>query len=73
MKKDLSVLQPKFDKMFKGGGDAFMDQVDGIWKDILTTEEDHAAYEARASQMDPELRDWIEQGALVTGYPDGKE
>ena len=73
MKKDLKVLQPKFDKMFKGGGDAFMDKSDGIWKDILTTEEDTAVYEARASQLDPELRRWIENGALVAGYPDGKE
>jgi aryl sulfotransferase len=73
MKRDLSILQPKFDKMFKGGGDAFMDKVDGIWKDILTTEEDTAIYEARASQLNPELREWIENGSLVTGNPDGKE
>jgi aryl sulfotransferase len=72
MKRDLKTLQPKFDKMFKGGGDAFMDKVDGIWKDILTKEEDHAVYEARASQLDPELREWIEKGSLVVGYPDGK-
>jgi len=73
MKKDLKTLQPKFDKMFKGGGDAFMDKVDGIWKDILTTEEDHAIYEARAGQLDPELRRWIEKGSLELGYyPDGK-
>ena len=49
-----------------------MDKVDGIWKDILTKEEDHAVYEARASQLDPELREWIEKGSLVVGYPDGK-
>jgi len=74
MKKDLKVLQPKFDKMFKGGGDAFMDQVDGIWGDILTKEEDTAIYEARASQLDPELRQWIEKGSLEIGYyPDGKK
>ena len=73
MKKDLKTLQPKFDKMFKGGGDAFMDKVDGIWKSILTTEEDHAIYEARASQLDPELREWVEKGSLALGhYPDGK-
>ena len=74
MKKNLKVLQPKFDKMFKGGGDAFMDQVDGIWVDILTKEDDTAVYEARASQLDPELRQWIEKGSLEIGYyPDGKK
>lgn len=73
MKKDLKTLQPKFDKMFKGGGDAFMDKVDGIWKDILTTEEDTAVYEARMSKLDPELRAFIEKGSLELGYyPDGK-
>jgi hypothetical protein len=74
MKKDLKILQPKFDKMFKGGGDAFMDRVDGIWVDILTKDEDTAVYEARASQLDPELRQWIEKGSLEIGYyPDGKK
>lgn len=74
MKKDLNVLQPKMMKSFKGGSNGFMDQVDGIWVDILTTDEDIAIYEARASQMDPELREWIEKDSLEIGYyPDGKK
>ena len=73
MKKDLKTLQPKFDKMFKGGGDAFMDKVDGIWKEILTTDEDTKNYESRMGQLDSELREFIEKGSLELGYyPDGK-
>jgi aryl sulfotransferase len=74
MKKDLNVLQPKMMKSFKGGSNGFMDKVDGIWVDILTKDEDTAVYEARAGQLDPELRQWIEKGSLEIGhYPDGKE
>ena len=69
MKKDLSALEPTFNKIFKG--EAFMDKVDGIWKEILT-EEDFAIYEERAGKLDPKLRAWIEKGSLVVGYPDGK-
>lgn len=69
MKKDLKTLEPDFNRIFKGGGDAFMDKVDGIWKDILT-DEDMEIYEKRMSKVDPQLRAWIEKGALEVGYPE---
>ncbi len=71
MKKDLSTLEPGFNEIFKGGGDAFMDKVDGNWKNILT-EEDLALYKTRMSKMDPELSEWVERGSLEVGYPDQK-
>lgn len=71
MKKDLSTLEPGFNEIFKGGGEAFMDKVDGNWKNILT-EEDLALYKARMSKIDPELSEWIERGSLEVGYPDQK-
>ncbi len=71
MKKDLSSLEPGFNKIFKGGGAAFMDSVDGKWKDILN-EKDLALYETRMSKLDPDMRAWIEKGSLKAGYPETK-
>ena len=71
MKRDLDTLDPEFMEIFKGGSQAFMDSVDGKWEEILN-KEDLKLYEARASKLDPQLREWLEKGSLAVGYPDGK-
>ena len=48
--------------VFEGGSDRFFFKgTNGRWRDVLTSD-DLALYEAAASKLDPELRDWLENG-----------
>ena len=50
--------------VFEGGSDRFFFKgTNGRWRDVLTAE-DLALYEAKASELDPELRHWLENGRL---------
>lgn len=69
MKRDLTVMVPEFDIFFDHGAVGFMNKgVNNRWKDVLT-DDDLALYEQRASQLDPDHRNWLENGRLVAGNP----
>ena len=51
--------------IFEGGSDRFFFKgTNGRWRDVLTAD-DLALYETAASKLDPELRDWLENGRLA--------
>lgn len=56
--------QPGMEMVFEGGADRFFFKgTNGRWRDVLTTQ-DLELYEARASELDPDLRGWLERGRL---------
>ena len=56
-------LQARWD-LFEGGAERFFFKgTNGRWRDVLTAE-DLELYERAASELDPELRNWLENGRL---------
>lgn len=56
--------QPGMDMIFEGGSDRFFFKgTNGRWRDVLMPE-DLELYERSASQLDSELRNWLENGRL---------
>ena len=50
--------------VFEGGAERFFFKgTNGRWRDVLTAE-DLELYERAASELDPELRNWLENGRL---------
>lgn len=67
MKKDMSTLKPEIEQLSNYGTKGFMHSgKNKRWMDVLT-EDDLALYEARASTLDTELRNWLENGRLLSG------
>lgn len=66
MKRDLDKMVPSFNFIFKHGATGFMNKgTNHRWKEELNAA-DLALYEARASQLDPKLRRWLENGRMAT-------
>jgi len=62
--KEEAKAAPGMEMVFEGGADRFFFKgTNGRWRDVLTAE-DLALYEHAAAQLDPELRDWLENGRL---------
>lgn len=60
---------PGEDASFVGGVATFMYKgTNGRWRDLLT-EEELAQYDARAAQLDPQLRTWVEHGRHALEMP----
>lgn len=69
MKRDAKKLAPGAERAFKGGANSFIYKgTGGRWRDVLTDAE-LALYERSARQLDPHLRDWLENGRLIAGDP----
>jgi aryl sulfotransferase len=66
MKEEAKPTSDRMSFIFEGGSDRFFFKgTNGRWRDVLTAD-DLALYEAAASKLDPELRDWLENGRLAT-------
>jgi aryl sulfotransferase len=64
MKEEAKSRSDAMAMIFEGGSDRFFFKgTNGRWRDVLTTD-DLGLYETAASKLDPELRDWLENGRL---------
>ena len=61
--KQEAIRNGEYQISFEGGADRFFHKgTNGRWRDVLT-ESDLALYESAASELDPDLRAWLEAGS----------
>jgi aryl sulfotransferase len=69
MREEARAPEPTWSKVWRDGAASFFFQgTNGRWRDVLGPE-DLALYDTAASRLDPQLRQWLEEGSLVAGDP----
>jgi aryl sulfotransferase len=69
IREEAERAQPDAPKIWKDGAASFFFKgTNGRWRDVLSPD-DLALYEPAAAVLDPELRAWLEGGALAAGVP----
>jgi aryl sulfotransferase len=64
MKSEAKQFSDQMAMVFEGGSDRFFFKgTNGRWRDVLTAE-DLELYERAVSKLDPELRNWLENGRI---------